>query len=92
MNAFVNPFMSYSTKMDGKRVDLSAGIFKEIHKHLEERHAMRGEIFLEEKSKYVLNEMMCEAKIDFWFHASVREIDVTELQNRLKEKVAFIGV
>ena len=56
VNSLVNPFMPYSTQMNGERVDLSAGIFKEIHDRLAERHAMRGESFLEEELKYILNE------------------------------------
>ena len=43
----VNPFMPYKTKIDGKEVALSAGIFREIHQKLEARGAMRGETFLE---------------------------------------------
>ena len=71
VNALVNPFMPYSTKVDGERLELSTGIFKEIHKRLEERHAMRGESFLEEELKYILNEMVLEAGIDLLFHAYI---------------------
>lgn len=70
-NCLVNPFMPYSTQIDGKRVDLSAGIFKEIRGRLKERHAMMGETFLEEELKYVLNEMMLEAGVDLLFHAYI---------------------
>ena len=42
VNCLVNPFMPYRTQMDGRWVDLSAGIFKEIHSRLESRNAMRG--------------------------------------------------
>ena len=70
-NCLVNPFMPYSTQIDGKRVDLSAGIFKEIHDRLKERHAMRGESFLEEELKYILNEMMMDAGVDLLFHAYI---------------------
>ena len=71
VNALVNPFMPYSTKIDGERVALSAGIFKQIHKRLEERHAMRGENFLEEELKYILNEMVMELGVDLLFHAYI---------------------
>lgn len=71
VNALVNPFMPYSTKIDGERVALSAGIFKQIHKRLEERHAMRGESFLEEELKYILNEMVMELGVDLLFHAYI---------------------
>jgi len=71
MNCLVNPFMPYWTEMDGKRVDLSTGIFKEIHDRLEERNAMKKESFLEEELKYILNEMVIEANIDLLFHAYI---------------------
>ena len=69
VNCLVNPFMRYWTEIDGKRVDLSAGIFGEIHRHLEERGAMDKERFLEEELKYILNEMVLEANISLLFHA-----------------------
>lgn len=71
VNCLVNPFMKYWTEIDGKRVDLSAGIFKEIHDRLEERNAMKKESFLEEELKYILNEMVIEANIDLLFHAYI---------------------
>ena len=70
-NCLVIPFMPYSTEIDGERVDLSAGIFKEINNRLEARNAMRGRYFLEEELKYVLNEMALEAGIDLLFHAYI---------------------
>ena len=71
VNCLVNPFMPYWTEMDGKRVDLSAGIFKEIYERLEARHATSGKSFLEEELKYILNEMAVEAHIDLLFHAYI---------------------
>lgn len=71
VNCLVNPFMPYWTNMNGKRVDLSAGIFKEIHDHLERRNAMRNESFLEEELKYILNEMVIDAHIDLLFHVYI---------------------
>lgn len=71
VNCLVNPFMPYWTEIDKKRVDLSAGIFKEIHNRLEERGAMSREDFLEEELKYILNEMVLEANIDLLFHAYI---------------------
>lgn len=71
VNCLVNPFMPYWTEIDGKRVDLSTGIFKEIHDRLEERNAMKNESFLEEELKYILNEMVIEANIDLLFHAYI---------------------
>jgi hypothetical protein len=69
VNCLVNPFMPYSTEIDGKRVNLSSGIFREIHDRLKERNAMMGESFLEEELKYILNEMVAVANIDLLFHA-----------------------
>jgi hypothetical protein len=71
VNCLVNPFMPYWTEVNGKRVDLSAGIFKEIHDRLEARHAISGCTFLEEELKYILNEMVIEAHIDLLFHAYI---------------------
>ena len=69
VNCLVNPFMQYWTEIDGSRVDLSAGIFKEIHDRLKERGALQRESFLEEELKYILNEMVAEANVDLLFHA-----------------------
>ena len=71
VNCLVNPFMPYWTEIDGKRVDLSAGIFKEIRDRLEANHAISGKSFLEEELKYILNEMVAEANIDLLFHAYI---------------------
>ena len=75
VNCLVNPFMRYWTEMDGKRVDLSAGIFKEIHDRLEHHNAMSKESFLEEELKYILNEMVAEANIDLLFHAYIFKVE-----------------
>ena len=75
VNCLVNPFMRYWTEMDGKRVDLSAGIFKEIHDRLEHHNAMSNESFLEEELKYILNEMVAEANIDLLFHAYIFKVE-----------------
>ena len=75
VNCLVNPFMPYWTEMDGKRVDLSAGIFKEIHERLEHHNAMSKESFLEEELKYILNEMVAEANIDLLFHAYIFKVE-----------------
>ena len=75
VNCLVNPFMPYWTKVDGERVDLSTGIFKEIHQRLEERGAMKGELFLEEELKLVLNDMVLEAGVSLLFHAYVSRVN-----------------
>lgn len=69
VNCLVNPFMPYSTKINNKTVNLSAGIFKTINEQLKEHNALRGGCFLEEELKYILNEMVAKAHIDLLFHA-----------------------
>ena len=69
VNCLVNPFMPYYTKINGKTVELSAGIFKTINQRLKERNALCGDSFLVEELKYVLNEMILEAGIDLPLHA-----------------------
>ncbi len=71
VNSLVNPFMPYWTEIDGERVDLSAGIFKEICDRLKDRNAMSGKSFLEEELKYILNQMVLKANIDVLFHAYI---------------------
>lgn len=78
VNCLVNPFMPYWTEMNGERVDLSAGIFREIHLLLQERGAMLRENFLEEELKLVLNDMMAEANVDLLFHAYIFKVDKTD--------------
>lgn len=68
-NCLVNPFMPYKTKINGEPTALSAGIFRELHEKLEARGAMRGESFLEEELKYILNEAAAEAGVAILFHA-----------------------
>ncbi len=77
-NCLVTPFMVYWAEIDNKRVDLSAGIFKEIHERLEKRNAIQGVGFLEEELKYVLNEMVLEENIDVLFHSYIFKADVSE--------------
>ena len=86
VNCLVNPFMQYWTQMDGKRVDLSAGIFKEIHDRLEHHNAISKESFLEEELKYILNEMVAEANIDLLFHAYIFKVE------KCDEHIASIAV
>ena len=77
-NCLVNPFMPYSTKINGERVDLSAGLFKEIHKALEARGAMAKESFSEEELKFVLGEMAISAGVDLLFHATLFKVNKRE--------------
>lgn len=70
-NCLVNPFMPYTTKINGKPTALAAGIFREIHERLEARGAMMGETFLEEELKYVLSEMVSEVGVSLLYHAYI---------------------
>lgn len=79
-NCLVNPFMPYWTEIDGRRVDLSSGIFREIHDRLEKRNAMMRESFLEEELKYILNEMVEEANVDLLFHAYLSGVEKRDEQ------------
>lgn len=78
VNCLVNPFMPYWTQTDEGRVDLSTGIFKEIHSELVKRGAMnfvRRESFLEEDLKYVLNEKLLEAGVDLMFRSYLSKVN-----------------
>ena len=69
VNCLVNPFMPYSTKIDGVLTELSQGIFTEINKRLEAKNAIVNRHFLEEELKFVLNDMVLEAGVELLFHA-----------------------
>ena len=71
INCLVNPFMPYSTKIDGVRTPLSQGLFTTICKKLKAQGAMRYSTLHEEGLKYVLNEMMHEAGVDLLYHAYI---------------------
>lgn len=74
-NCLVNPFMPYYTQIDGKRVDLSAGIFTETVNRLKERCAMWNDAFLEEELKYILNDMVKEAGVELLLHAYLSRVN-----------------
>lgn len=71
VNCLVNPFMPYTTYINGEKTDLICGIFRSIHHKLEARNAMRGEAFSEEELKYLLNELVAEADVDILYHAYI---------------------
>ena len=84
VNNLVNPFMPYFTTVDGKKFDLSRGLFTEIRTKLYERRAGAtavtelGEIsFLEEDLKYILNETALEAGVDLLFHSYIFGVNKT---------------
>ena len=77
-NCLVNPFMPYSTEINGEKVALSAGIFTEINAMLRERGAMMGTRFLEEELKLVLNRLVLSAGVELLFHAYISRAQKNE--------------
>ena len=71
INCLVNPFMPYSTKINGVRIPLSQGLFTTICKKLRDHGAMRYATLHEEGLKYVLNEMTEKAGVDLLYHAYI---------------------
>ena len=77
VHCLVNPFMRYWTTMDGKRVDLADGLFREINERLQKRTVLDEKVrflekemyFHEEELKYVMNEMVTEAGVTLLYHA-----------------------
>ena len=76
-NCLVNPFMPFTTKINGERVELSAGIFKEICNALKARGAygMQNDSFLEEELKYILQEMLVDAGVKILLHAYLSSVE-----------------
>lgn len=70
-NCYVNPFMGYTTKIDGKTTLLSDGIFTEILDRLEKKGGLMPNrvTFSEEVLKLVFDEMTEESGVDVLFHA-----------------------
>lgn len=70
-NCLVNPFMPYSTTINGEKYDLSAGIFAEICGELKKIHpkAIRDILFNEEFLKICLNRMLVSAGVELLFHS-----------------------
>ena len=78
----VNPFMGTRTVLNGEKFDLSKGIFDEIRTLMNERGAMKGDLFLEEELKYILNELLLDAGVELLFHAYIHRVDMDG--NRVK--------
>lgn len=70
-NCYINPFMGYTTKIDGKTTLLSDGIFTEILDRLEKKGGLMPNrvTFSEEVLKLVFDEMTEESGVDVLFHA-----------------------
>lgn len=70
-NCYVNPFMGYTTSMDGRRVRLADGIFTEILDRLNEKGGLHRNrtTFSEEILKLIFDGMTEESGVDVLFHA-----------------------
>ncbi len=76
-NCNINPFMPFSTKIDGKSVNLSAGIFEEIIAELARLNGFRnkdGAIFSNELLKLVLDRMTVKSGADVLFHTYIANV------------------
>ncbi len=82
-NCLVTPFTRFSTMINGEKVFLVAGIFKEIRARLEERGAMVKSAFLEEELKYVLNDMVLKENIQLLYRAYLSRVEREE--DRIKK-------
>lgn len=95
----VNPYMKYHTVIDSKRVDLSAGIFREINSELESlggfyknRSAEETGTFNEETLKLVLNRMLTSAGADILFHCTAVGANVENGRIKSVEIASKAGV
>lgn len=75
MNCLVNPFMDFSTRIDGENFPLTRGLIEEIMERLDKMGAMSGLHFQEEELKYLLNEMALEAGVELLFHAYLSGVE-----------------
>ena len=82
-NCLVNPFMPYCAMVNGKKKQLSAGIFEEILCRLDDMRRLTGEtlyiegraILSQEHLKLVLDQMATEAGITLLFHAYLCDVN-----------------
>ncbi|MBQ8174640.1 MAG: FAD-dependent oxidoreductase [Clostridia bacterium] len=95
--ALVNPYMKYATYVEAngeqKRVELCAGIFREIHEALENDEVYgytgKGTSFHEETMKVIFDRKMQEAGVTVLFHAKLCGV---EREGRLIKSVTFATV
>ena len=75
-NCLVTPFMPNSTKINGKVVDFSYSIFKEILNELRKANALIYEThFDNERLKPILDEMAISSGVDLLYHATLCHIN-----------------
>lgn len=79
VNCLVNPFMPYWTHLPetNEKINLSRGIFAEIHNELEKNNALRGESFNEEYLKLILNRMLIKEGVSILFNTNLVDADVS---------------
>lgn len=78
-NCLVNPFMPYSTKINGEDTKLSKGLFSEITDRLTQftqqyDTALRGNTFNEEYLKIILARMAQEAGVELLFRSYISDV------------------
>lgn len=76
-NCYVNPFMGYTTQIDGKTTALSDGIFTEMLDRLDKMGGLHKNrvTFNEEILKLVFDEMTDESGVDVLFHAFLTGVE-----------------
>lgn len=75
-HCLVNPFMRFTTNIDGEKIALSDGIFTEIWENIKSINAYKYLGFLEEELKFILNNMVEEAGVQLLYHAYLCGVDV----------------
>ena len=90
VNCLVNPFMPYSTKINGVKTELCSGIFKEIRERLNAAGGMMNNTFHEEELKFLLNDMIRECGVEVLFQAYI--FDVRKDEDKIRSvSLATIG-
>lgn len=79
-NCLINPFMPFSTDINGKKVRLSAGIFSEIIERLSDMDALGsdGIIFNGEILKIILDRLAADSGVDVLFHTYITSVEKQE--------------
>ncbi len=90
VHCLVNPFMPYATTAeDGRRLELSRGIFSEIVRRLEDLGQIRNKFnFHEEYLKWILDQMTQEAGVEVLFHVTLAGV---RKEDRKIRSLTFIG-
>lgn len=90
VNCLVNPFMPYSTKINGVKTELCSGIFKDIRERLNAAGGMMNNTFHEEELKFLLNDMIRECGVEVLFQAYI--FDVRKDEDKIRSvSLATIG-